>query len=94
MADDTSLQGGPPCVRSTDVRAQYFLQRNVFHYYARTIVTTVHNRNVFHCKWRTSNKSLMLCKKVCNGRALRHPANQEEAKQALTPVIIIQLAPR
>ena len=31
--------------------------------------------------------------KVCNYRARRRPANHEQAKKALTPVIIIQLAP-
>ena len=40
--------------------------------------------------WTTYSKSLMLCKKVY--RAHRLQANQEQAKQALTPVIIIQLA--
>ena len=34
----------------------------------------------------------MLCKKVCNHCARRRPANQDQAKQALIPVIIIQLA--
>ena len=34
----------------------------------------------------------MLCKKVCKYRTRRHPANKEQAKQTLTPVLIIQLA--
>ena len=40
-------------------------------------------------EYRTSNKSLMLCKQVCNYRARRLTTDQEQTKQALTPAIII-----
>ena len=40
-----------------------------------------------------SNKSVMLYKKVFFFHTRQRPANQEQAKQALSPVIIIQLAP-
>ena len=35
----------------------------------------------------------MLFKKVCNYFTRRRQVNQEQAKQALTPIVIIQLAP-
>ena len=42
---------------------------------------------------QASNKSLMLYKKVFFFHTRRRSAYQEQAKQALAPVIIIQLAP-
>ena len=52
------------------------------------------NSRHFSCIFNVQlQRPLMLCKKVCSHRARRRPANQKQAKQTLTPVIIMQLAP-